>query len=199
MTARLTRWLTTLDNVEARIAQLPAVRRYGRLTRATGLVLEYLALSGRVAIMLDLYRNGLFSIFPYFTMGYVMARNQDRLPRGPWVVVAGLVALVAVMGESLIWMRVAQGMAGVDAMVSLLVFAPLVFLGARQMPGFGNGKALAGLSAFTYFFHIHVTDFVGRHGIDGDARFLTAIATCFGLYALLGLTAPGRRLRAFLT
>ncbi|KNC89432.1 flagellar protein FliI, partial [Trabulsiella odontotermitis] len=40
MTARLTRWLNTLDNFEAKIAQLPAVRRYGRLTRATGLVLE---------------------------------------------------------------------------------------------------------------------------------------------------------------
>ncbi len=40
MTTRLTRWLTTLDNFEAKMAQLPAVRRYGRLTRATGLVLE---------------------------------------------------------------------------------------------------------------------------------------------------------------
>ena len=39
MTVRLTRWLNTLDNFEARIAQLPAVRRYGRLIRATGLVL----------------------------------------------------------------------------------------------------------------------------------------------------------------
>ncbi|EPJ5822058.1 flagellar protein export ATPase FliI [Pluralibacter gergoviae] len=40
MTARLTRWLTALDAFEARLSQLPAVRRYGRLTRATGLVLE---------------------------------------------------------------------------------------------------------------------------------------------------------------
>lgn len=40
MTARLTRWLNTLDNFETKMAQLPAVRRYGRLTRATGLVLE---------------------------------------------------------------------------------------------------------------------------------------------------------------
>lgn len=40
MTTRLTRWLTTLDTFEAKMAQLPAVRRYGRLTRATGLVLE---------------------------------------------------------------------------------------------------------------------------------------------------------------
>lgn len=40
MTTRLTRWLTSLDNFEAKMAQLPAVRRYGRLIRATGLVLE---------------------------------------------------------------------------------------------------------------------------------------------------------------
>lgn len=40
MTARLTRWLDTLDNFEARMTQLPAVRQYGRLIRATGLVLE---------------------------------------------------------------------------------------------------------------------------------------------------------------
>jgi flagellum-specific ATP synthase len=40
MTARLTRWLTTLDNFETKMALLPSVRRYGRLTRATGLVLE---------------------------------------------------------------------------------------------------------------------------------------------------------------
>ena len=40
MTARLTRWLASLDAFEAKITQLPPVRRYGRLTRATGLVLE---------------------------------------------------------------------------------------------------------------------------------------------------------------
>ncbi len=40
MTTRLTRWLTALDNFEAKMALLPAVRRYGRLTRATGTVLE---------------------------------------------------------------------------------------------------------------------------------------------------------------
>lgn len=40
MTVRLTRWLNLLDNFESRMAMLPAVRRYGRLTRATGLVLE---------------------------------------------------------------------------------------------------------------------------------------------------------------
>ncbi len=40
MTARLTRLLKTLDDAEKRMERTPALRRYGRLTRATGLVLE---------------------------------------------------------------------------------------------------------------------------------------------------------------
>ncbi|KAA8996751.1 flagellum-specific ATP synthase FliI [Affinibrenneria salicis] len=40
MTLRLSRWLESLDAIEQRIAGTPTVRRYGRLTRATGLVLE---------------------------------------------------------------------------------------------------------------------------------------------------------------
>jgi len=40
MTTRLSRWLGVLDNFEKRLAQVPDVRRYGRLIRATGLVLE---------------------------------------------------------------------------------------------------------------------------------------------------------------
>ncbi|SFN63476.1 flagellum-specific ATP synthase [Izhakiella capsodis] len=40
MTHRLSNWLESLDAFEQRISQLPTARRYGRLTRATGLVLE---------------------------------------------------------------------------------------------------------------------------------------------------------------
>ncbi|MGS9097321.1 flagellum-specific ATP synthase FliI, partial [Salmonella enterica subsp. enterica serovar Infantis] len=40
MTTRLNLWLTALDNFEAKMALLPAVSRYGRLKRATGLLLE---------------------------------------------------------------------------------------------------------------------------------------------------------------
>ncbi|XPE50306.1 hypothetical protein ACNKHL_11745 [Shigella flexneri] len=59
MTTRLTRWLTTLDNFEAKMAQLPAVRRYGRLTRATGLVLEATELdSGSAQPVLIERQNG---------------------------------------------------------------------------------------------------------------------------------------------
>ncbi|MDI9229346.1 flagellum-specific ATP synthase FliI, partial [Serratia bockelmannii] len=38
--SRLSRWLGALDAFEDRISQVQTVRRYGRLTRATGLVLE---------------------------------------------------------------------------------------------------------------------------------------------------------------
>lgn len=40
MSTRLSRWLGALDSFEQRLDKLPDVRRYGRLTRATGLVLE---------------------------------------------------------------------------------------------------------------------------------------------------------------
>src|SRR5471032_1713186 len=40
MTARLSRLLKTLDDAEKRMGRTPSVRRYGRLTRATGLILE---------------------------------------------------------------------------------------------------------------------------------------------------------------
>ncbi|ANE74081.1 flagellar protein export ATPase FliI [Dickeya solani] len=40
MTVRLSRWLSSIDAFEKRIINTPAIRRYGRLTRATGLVLE---------------------------------------------------------------------------------------------------------------------------------------------------------------
>lgn len=40
MAQHLSRWLSAIDTFEKRIAGLPSVRRYGRLTRATGLVLE---------------------------------------------------------------------------------------------------------------------------------------------------------------
>lgn len=44
MTIRFARWLQTLDEFESHISQLPAVQQYGRLTRATGLVLEAVGL-----------------------------------------------------------------------------------------------------------------------------------------------------------
>lgn len=44
MSSRLKQWLNTLDNVEQKIQQLPAVMHYGKLVRATGLVMEAVGL-----------------------------------------------------------------------------------------------------------------------------------------------------------
>ncbi|SUC26577.1 Flagellum-specific ATP synthase [Providencia rustigianii] len=40
MTARLGRWMASLDDLESRMKGVPMVRRYGRLTKITGLVME---------------------------------------------------------------------------------------------------------------------------------------------------------------
>ena len=40
MTARLGRWLEKLNEAESRLNKIPRIRQYGRLTRATGLVME---------------------------------------------------------------------------------------------------------------------------------------------------------------
>ncbi|HEK1833736.1 TPA: flagellum-specific ATP synthase FliI [Proteus mirabilis] len=40
MTARLGRWLEKLADAESRLNKIPRIRQYGRLTRATGLVME---------------------------------------------------------------------------------------------------------------------------------------------------------------
>ncbi len=44
MTARLGRWINALNDMEQRISHSPTIRHYGRLTRATGLILETIGL-----------------------------------------------------------------------------------------------------------------------------------------------------------
>ncbi|WP_058913572.1 flagellar protein export ATPase FliI [Entomohabitans teleogrylli] len=62
MMARLTHWLGAIDSQEARIATLPAFRRYGKLTRATGLVMEAVGLQlpiGTLCIVERRHNNGI--------------------------------------------------------------------------------------------------------------------------------------------
>lgn len=44
MSQQLKKWLSTLDRVEAKFNQVPDFRQYGKLTRATGLVMEAVGL-----------------------------------------------------------------------------------------------------------------------------------------------------------
>ena len=44
MTEQLKKWLSVLDRVEEKLTQVPDFRQYGKLTRATGLVMEAVGL-----------------------------------------------------------------------------------------------------------------------------------------------------------
>ena len=89
MTARLTRWLTALDAFEGKISQLPAVRRYGRLTRATGLVLEAtgLQLPLGATCVIERQQNGEIGEVESEVVGF----NDQRLFLMPLEEVEGIV------------------------------------------------------------------------------------------------------------
>ena len=44
MSQQLKKWLSALDRVEEKLTQVPDFRQYGKLTRATGLVMEAVGL-----------------------------------------------------------------------------------------------------------------------------------------------------------
>lgn len=164
---------------------------------AVSLAGQYLAMTGRVQMALDAYRNGFFVIFPYFATGYLIALRKDRLPSLGLGVAA--VALLAVMAESLIWYRIAGGMFGVDNMVSLMIAAPILFLVALRMPGSGNGKQIASMAAFIYFIHIMIMIAASALGLKGDIKAVAVMAASVGLALLLNASAMGRRLLSFIT
>ena len=44
MSQQLKNWLSVMDRVEEKLGELPRFRQYGKLTRATGLVMEAVGL-----------------------------------------------------------------------------------------------------------------------------------------------------------
>lgn len=170
-------------------ARLPgwAIGGVAGICAATGLVLQFLVLSGRIELSLDAYRNGLFVIFPYFVTGLLLARAGLRgVPAGRGAQLAGL-GLLAVAVESLVWFRIAGGGSGVDNMLSLTVAAPLVFLAALSLPGLGDdGKRVAGMASFVYFFHILMMITASRFGLDGNLKALFVMAVCLSVAWRLG-------------
>lgn len=158
---------------------------------------QFLAMTGRVQMPLDVYRNGLFIIFPYFAAGYLLALVSDRLPRpGVWLAV---LALVAVAGESLIWYRIAGGAFGVDNMLSLMVAAPLIFLVALRLPGWDDGKQIASMAAFVYFIHIMMMIVASAVRLEGDVKALAVMAASVGVAWALNSFAAGRRILSAIT
>ncbi len=149
----------------------------------TGLILQWLVLSGRVTMPLDYYRNGLFVIFPFFTTGYLLALAES-LPRIRWQWPALALILVAV--ESMVWFRIAGGGFGVDTLFSLYLAAPLLFLGARQASGGWDGKRIASMAAFVYFSHILIMISASRFGLSGNIKTLVVAAVALGVAWWLG-------------
>ncbi|CCP08071.1 flagellar protein export ATPase FliI [Erwinia amylovora] len=65
MTRHLKSWLDTIERTEAKMGAIPAFRRYGRLTRATGLVMEAVGLKlpiGAICVVERQTRNGIMPV-----------------------------------------------------------------------------------------------------------------------------------------
>ena len=167
------------------------------LLAGTGLALQLLVLTGQAEIQLDHYRNGVFTIFPFFALGVLLAHGWGAGLRRWAMQLAGL-ALLAVMGESLVWQVIAGGGWGVDMMLSLLAAAPLLFLAAQQVQGAWDGKRAASTAAFVYFVHVMIMICASRFGLEGDTKALTVMAVCLALATWLGM-AERRRVLAFFT
>ena len=58
MSQRLSRWLQAIDDKEQRLSAFSGVRRYGRLTRATGLVMEAVGLTLPIGTLCRVERDG---------------------------------------------------------------------------------------------------------------------------------------------
>lgn len=179
------------------------LRAPGRIAAAAGLMamvglgLQYLVLSGGIQLQLDHYRNGLFTIFPFFATGLLLAHGWGAGLTRMALPLAGL-ALLAVIGESLIWYRIAGGGFGVDMMVSLLLAAPLLFLAAQRVQGGWDGKQLAGMAAFVYFIHILMMITASRFGLEGDVKALVVMGLSLGIAFWLSL-GERRRVLGFFT
>ncbi|MCK8201760.1 flagellum-specific ATP synthase FliI, partial [Erwinia amylovora] len=65
MTRHVKSWLDTIERTEAKMGAIPAFRRYGRLTRATGLVMEAVGLklpSGAICVVERQTRTGMMPV-----------------------------------------------------------------------------------------------------------------------------------------
>lgn len=64
MSVQLRKWLSKLDIVDSKIQQLPAFRQYGKLTRATGLVMEAVGLKLPIGALCIIERETTQGIVP---------------------------------------------------------------------------------------------------------------------------------------
>lgn len=128
-----------------------------------GVVLQYAAayqwagegsVAARVLASVHSYRNGLLLSFPYFCMGYLLRtqRVPERLPNEVVAVLFGL-ALVGLLGEAMIHVRLTPPGMQIDNPLFALVAAPVVFLVALRLPMRAPALPLSALAIGIYLLH----------------------------------------------
>ncbi|WP_295048871.1 acyltransferase family protein [uncultured Paracoccus sp.] len=162
----------------------------------SGCIAQYLSMrTGTISIYF--YRNGIFSIYPYFAIGWLLNSPSVQLGLGrvPAALRIGAVitALIAVMIEGALWMDI-EGAKSVDNMVSLVFAAPVVFLAALGTTGSWPGKTLAQIATFVYLSHYLFIDAAERllGGTAAEVPFV--FLASFGLGWALTALPTGRRI-----
>ncbi|MCA0174676.1 MAG: acyltransferase family protein [Proteobacteria bacterium] len=128
-----------------------------------GVVLQYAAayqwageasLAARMLTSVHSYRNGLLLSFPYFCMGYLLRAHRvpERLPGGVVAALFGL-ALVGLLGEAMINVRLTPAATQIDNPLFALVAAPVVFLAALRLPMQAPALPLSALAIGIYLLH----------------------------------------------
>jgi surface polysaccharide O-acyltransferase-like enzyme len=154
------------------------VLQYGSLTIVVGDVWL-----GKVLSQVWIHRNAVLLAFPFFGLGYLIAR--DRLFDGvskaqvKWVAAVGLILLLAEAA----WASGPFAMAPLDNLASLAVICPAVFLLAKKTSLVPRGsKELALVASGVYFTHPLVIRFV-------DVFELRVGAVRIGLVVLVSFVA----------
>lgn len=175
------------------------------LCALAGIIMEYLIVTGVYDIPVHRYRNGLFIIFPFTAIGYMVAsrvshHGLESLPRAATMWKIALLCVLAMVLESwivaMIWSPVERSFLEMPA-TSLAAGAAIFLLAVRlEMPR--PMVDLGFLSAAVYFLHVAVELFVAQNGVRNEwLIFLLGVAVpiAIGLVfrQIMGLFRGGPR------
>lgn len=145
------------------------------LCALAGVVMEYLIVTGTYDIAIHRYRNGLFIIFPFAAIGYLVAarvshRGLDSLPPARTMAALSALAVLAMMFESwvvaMVWSPVERSFLEMPA-TSLPAGAAIFLLTLRlNLPR--PAVDLGFLSASIYFLHVAVELFAATRGVRNE-------------------------------
>lgn len=145
------------------------------LCALAGIAMEYLSISGVYDIPMHRYRNGVFIIFPFAVIGYLVAarvshHGLDSLPRPALLAKIALVAVLAMVIEAwvvaMIWSPVERSFLEIPA--TSLAAGAAIFLLALRLKLPKPMVDLGFLSASIYFLHVAVELFAADKGVRNE-------------------------------